>query len=168
MYVAAIQHLNYTEHYSKQSIFCVIFLMYVAAIQHLNYTEHYSKQSIFCVIFLMYVAAIQHLNYTEHYSKQSIFCVIFLMYVAAIQHLNYTEHYSKQSNLQFAFMTHLWPWHKVNIISPSMTQQITHKVITMQFERPHKNTVQEKVMFKFLLDQKTCQLFPWNAWECGK
>ena len=44
------------------------------------------------------------------------------MYTATIQHLNYSEEESKKKhNLQFMFLTQLWPWNKVKGIKPGMT-----------------------------------------------
>ena len=54
---------------------------------------------------------------------QFILCMN-LMYVATIWHLNNTRQESKQvskkHNLQFIFLTHLWPWNKVKVINSTM------------------------------------------------
>ena len=58
--------------------------------------------------------------------------IFFFICVATIQHLNYKRQESKMHNLQFIFLTPLWPWNKVKVIKPRMAMLIPSKVIVMQ------------------------------------
>ena len=61
-----------------------------------------------------------------------ILCIMLFMYVAAIQRLNYWGQESRTRNLQFLFLTHLWPWNKIKVIKPTMKMDTLSKIIIMQ------------------------------------
>ena len=97
--------------------------------------------------------------------------MIFLMCVATIQHLNYSTQESKQKpkkhNLQFIFLTHLWPWkksqgHQTNNENVDHEQGYNHAM----FERSHFNNVQEKGDIKVLF--KRGGNVSYLPWTCAK
>ena len=57
---------------------------------------------------------------------QIILCIIFLMYVAIIQCLHCRR---QEWNLQFIFLTCLWPWNKVKVINLQWQCRPPSKVI---------------------------------------
>ena len=74
----------------------------------------------------------KHVNHLPCRVTQIILCIILLMYVATIQYLNYSRRESKTCNLQFIFLTHLWPWHKVKFIKLTSSMRIPSKIIITQ------------------------------------
>lgn len=84
----------------------------------------------------------------------SIFHALSLLYAATI-HLLYTGQQSgeKKDNLQFTFLTYLWPTHKVKVTKPRLPGKIWLCW----------NCVQEKATWKFLSDWETYQLSPLNT-----
>ena len=82
-------------------------------------------------------------HWTHTRAVQFIVCMILLMYVATIQHLNYSRQ-SKKYNLQFIFLTHLWPWNEVKVIKIAMKMLTPKKVIIMQSLKDLVLTVPEK------------------------
>ena len=67
---------------------------------------------------------INYLPWTHPWVTQFKLCMIFLMYIATLQYLNNSrqesEHEYKKHDLQFTFVTHLWPWNKVKVIKSAM------------------------------------------------
>ena len=91
---------------------------------------------------------------------QFILCIICLMYVATIQRLNYRGQECKTCNLQFIFLTHLWPWKKAKVIKPRKTRLNVYPkqgYIHAKFEWSCLNGVPKKAnvfcccCFRFLL-----------------
>ena len=81
------------------------------------------------------------------------------MYVATKTHLNYRGQDSNTRNLQFTFLTHLWPWNNVKVIKPGMTMQTPGKEYNYaKFERSCINGVWEKANIKVISTEKICQL----------
>ena len=119
----------------------------------------------------------KHVNYfhwTRTRVAQFILCITLLMFKATIQHLNNRRQESKQEsknlNLQFRFLTHLWPWHKVKFIKPTTKMYVLSKVIIMQSLKDLAITVSEKkatlkvfCLFVSFSSVKICQLSPWTC-----
>ena len=66
---------------------------------------------------------------------QIILCTIFIMYVATIQYLNHWRQESKTLNLQFIFLTYLWPWNKViasNLKLWTLTAEMQRRIRAMK------------------------------------
>ena len=91
---------------------------------HLSYVWCLSKSQ--CLSFwqaqtLTNKNPVNYLPWIHTRVTQIILCIIFLVHVAAIRHLNYSGQESKTCNVQFIFLTHLWPWNKVKVIKATMT-----------------------------------------------
>ena len=79
---------------------------------------------------------------------------------ASLRGSNYSRQEIKQEfkkhNLQFIFLTHLWPWNKVKVIKPTMKMWISNKVIIMQSLKDLTLTTvfEKKVTLKFFQTMK--------------
>ena len=98
----------------------------------------------------------KHVNYlprTHTRFSQIITCMILLMYDTTVQCKNYSWQESKMYNLQFIFLTHLWPWNKAKVIKQSMKMLTRSKVnINMQSLKNVALTASKKqAMFFFQL-----------------
>ena len=99
---------------------------------------------------IMLIISLQYTSVTE-----IIVCIIFLMYIATIQHSNYKRQESKTCNLQFIFLTNLWPWNSQghqtynDNVDPKSKEGYNHN----KFEWPWFDGMREKANFLFFFKQ---------------
>ena len=80
-------------------------------------------------------------------------------------------HYSAQeskNNLQFMIPTYLWPWNKVKVIKPSSNCKTPRNVIIRKVWKISHKVFARKPTWKFLSNQKTCQLSLFSMFKCEK
>ena len=104
----------------------------------------------------------KHVNYLPWiYTRvtQIILCIIPFMHAATIQHLNYRGQESKTCDLQFIFLTYLWPWNRgQETKNDNVVPKQGYK--PAKFEKSWLNDVWEKANVKGFSNKEICQLCP--------
>ena len=93
---------------------------------------------------------------------QSILCLIFLMYIKAIQHLNHGGHESKKQSAIYDSETSV-------ALNQGQSHQTGFELVdpkqgydNAKFEKTHLLVSVKEPVIKFLSNQETCQLSPFN------